>query len=519
MGLFTHTLNLYHNQNSFDKGIYIKNKIRFDAPSIGLLAKLVNPYRMIELFPDLPMIFHKQEETISHLKTGDVDDIRISAKLPIDDIVKFGLKEKFLQQGLKSFPDPRKKMDIPIEVLLLPQIIQRLHDEHSLLLAPYMLNSAELLTELGYSARVMNEGFNKKNKHLREAPFNGETLKHLLLSVKAEQMIHWFNTDWNQLLKDNAPGRTKQYIIDGTELLIPGHLFESYDGAGVVKDSDGDVRYGYKVVWIQEIIDRKGVIRALKFAPIQEHDLPIGKALVDQFDFEKNSLLIMDRGFLNGEWITHLKEDRGIDVCIPVKKNSEITQFAQAQAATENKWMPHPNRKDQRIYEINKSELDWKLCQSFRSGVLINFKRKDGEEENIVIVDTREDVSGKKIIATYDQRAEIEESHRQMKCFQGLEKMPSKKFIQVVFRVIMGTISYNLFNLFLNSEQCADLGEYSLKTHRQKRKIEEKNPEIIIYAGNTFAIIKTLDFMDLIINLKKPVRMKLSKLFRELSSA
>jgi hypothetical protein len=56
--------------------------------------------------------------------------------------------------------------------------------------------------------------------------------------------------------------------------------------------------------------------------------------------------------------------------------------------------------------------------------------------------------------------------------------MPLKKFVQVVFRVIMGTISYNLFNLFLNSEQCADLGEYSLKTHRQKRKIDEKNPEI-----------------------------------------
>lgn len=100
----------------------------------------------MNFFPDLPIIFHQQEETISHLKTGDVDDIRISAKLPIDEIVKFGLKEKFLQQGPKSFPDPRKKMDIPIEVLLLPQIIQRLHDEHSLLLAPYMLNSAELLT-------------------------------------------------------------------------------------------------------------------------------------------------------------------------------------------------------------------------------------------------------------------------------------------------------------------------------------------------------------------------------------
>lgn len=80
-------------------------------------------------------------------------------------------------------------------------MIQRLDDEHSLVLAPYMLNSAELLTGLGFSARVLEEGFNNKNKHPREAPFNGETLKHVLLSSKADRLIKWFNTDWNQLMK------------------------------------------------------------------------------------------------------------------------------------------------------------------------------------------------------------------------------------------------------------------------------------------------------------------------------
>jgi len=458
---------------------------------------------MIELFPDLPIVIHKQEETIAALKAGEIDDLRVSNQLPIDDIVKYGLKEKFLREGLKSFPDPRKNYDIPIEVLLLPQVIQRLDDEHSLLLAPHMLNSAELLTELGFSARVLEEGFNSKNKYPRETPFHGETLKHVLLSVKAEKLIDWFNTEWGQLMKTNAPGRTRQYIIDGTELLIPKHLFEKYEGAGVTKDSDDNTSYGYKVVWIQEIIDRKGVIRALKFAPIQDNDLKIVKELVKGFDFEEGSFLLMDRGFLDGTWITHLKEVRKIDVCMPLKKNSEITQFAVAQAVTENNWMPHPTREGQRICEIKKSELDWKLCQIFNSGVLVNFRKKNGEEENIVFVDTRNGISGKNILASYDQRAEIEESHRQMKCFQGLEKLPSKKYVHVVFRIIMGTIAYNLFNLFLNSEKCATLRDYSLKTHRQRRKVEERNPDIIIYTGNTFAILKNLDFLDIILTLKK----------------
>ena len=90
-------------------------------------------FGMIELFPDLPIVVHKQEETIAALKSGEIDDLRVSNQLPIDDIVKYGLKENFLREGLKSFPDPRKMYDIPIEVLLLPQVIQRLNDEHSLL--------------------------------------------------------------------------------------------------------------------------------------------------------------------------------------------------------------------------------------------------------------------------------------------------------------------------------------------------------------------------------------------------
>ena len=108
-------------------------------------------------------ISHKQKETFANLKAGEIDDLRVSNQLLIDDIVKFGLKEGLLKEGLKSFPDPSKSFDIPIEVLLLPQVLQRLDDEHSLLLAPYMLNSADLMTELGYSEKVIQEGFNTKN--------------------------------------------------------------------------------------------------------------------------------------------------------------------------------------------------------------------------------------------------------------------------------------------------------------------------------------------------------------------
>jgi len=468
----------------------------------------------VEIFPDLPIIIRKQEETIKRLKQADVEDVRFSAKMPIDEIVRFGLDEGFLQEGLKSFPDPRQSFEIPIEILLLPQIIQRLNDEHSLVSAPYMLNSSDLITRLGYTAKIMEEGFNDRNKHPRETIFHGETLKHILLQSKPDLLIDWFNKSWSTLVKNNSPGRTRIYIMDGTKLVVPKHLVEKFQGAGVVKNDDGTVECGYKVVWIKELIDKKGVIRALQFAPINEHDIVIGRRLANEFDFEEGSTLIIDRGFLDGSWISHLFIDRKIHVTIPMRKNSEITQFAIAEAAVANKWEEHPSREEQKVFRLKKSDLDWKLCPHFESGVLVNFKNKQGEEEYVSFVSTKMALSPAQLLAEYDLRSEIEEDHRQLKCFQGLEQLPSKKYIQVIFRVIMGVVAYDLFNLFLNSEKCSSLEAYTLKLKRQRRR-EEKNPDVIIYTGNTYAIMKQWEFIDLLLSLPKKIQNVLRALFKE----
>jgi hypothetical protein len=51
--------------------------------------------------------------------------------------------------------------------------------------------------------------------------------------------------------------------------------------------------------------------------------------------------------------------------------------------------------------------------------------------------------NSKNILATYDQRPTIEQGHLELKCFQGIEKLPSTKFTHVVFRIIMGVLGYN----------------------------------------------------------------------------
>ena len=463
-------------------------------------------------------VAHDQKRTLDALEKGEIDCVRVSQRLPIDQIVAYGLKDGFLQTGLKTFPDPRKLWEVPVDVLLLPQVLQRLNDEHSLLLAPYMLNSSELITKLGYNVRVLEEGFNQKNVYPRSAPFHGETLKHLLLSVKAEKLLEWFNRDWLSIWQANAPGRTGQYILDGTRIEVPAHLSKKYQGSGCVENEDGSLSYGYKAVWLQEIIDHKGVIVAMTIVPIQVHDLKAARSLIDEFPFEESSSLIADRGFIDGAWITHLKRDRKIDLFIPLKHNMEATQAAIAQADYRGLWKAHPTREKQQIAEFNAREggLFWRDCPVLTHGVLARWTKRDGTTDEVLFVTTKEGQTGKKILATYDQRAEIEESHRQLKENQGLEKLPSKKFVHVVFRVLMCVIGFNLMNLFLNSEDCKDFEAFSLKSLRQKR-MEEENPKVILYTEKTFAVMRLLEFLPLILNLEKSAQEKLSRLFKNIA--
>lgn len=227
-------------------------------------------------------IFHCQKSVINALSRGEIESLRLSYKRPVDEIVSFGLSDGFLIDGLKLFPDSRKKVEIPIEVL------QRLHDKHSLLLAPYMLNDADLITKLGYNVKVLSEGFNDRNTHPRKTAFHGEALKHVLLSVKSNDLIQWFNKSWLPTVRKHSPGRTKQYILDGT-----------YSS-------------GYKAVWLQETIDNKGVIVAMSIVPITVHDLTAAKDLIAGFEFEEGSSIIADRGFISAPWITHLKKNVGL---------------------------------------------------------------------------------------------------------------------------------------------------------------------------------------------------------------
>ncbi len=61
--------------------------------------------------PEALILRHRQEDVIDALKRGELEHIRYDQKWPADELVRFALHEGFLQEGLRSFPDPMKNWE------------------------------------------------------------------------------------------------------------------------------------------------------------------------------------------------------------------------------------------------------------------------------------------------------------------------------------------------------------------------------------------------------------------------
>lgn len=102
----------------------------------------------------------------------------------------------------------------------------------------------------------------------------------------------------------------------------------------------------------------------LGLCPIQVHDLPCCRLLFETTPvLRKGALLLEDRGFVEGETLTFLKQPRHVDVIVPLK--STMLSYAEAVqlAAWQDAWQPPPARAHQHMAFVKGVEHLWEACQ------------------------------------------------------------------------------------------------------------------------------------------------------------
>ena len=264
-------------------------------------------------------------------------------------------------------------------------------------------------------------------------------------------------------------------------------------------------------------------------------------------------LLITDRGFINGKKMAECKERFGVDTLIPVKKSMNIYQDIMGLTRLKGtQWEDYetPERKVLPAEEEEKPEVirrreesrqktlkkkkkkeekarppdpakvivtrqvtgfadlnTWEECSLPLRGAVMREQYLDGHEDSWVLVTTRDFDSPGESFAYYAIRTDIEERHRQYKCFWDLSKFRSQAFSLVANQIIFVLMTYSFLQIHLRLRDLGKINRQTIETI--KRKLKEAQPKVIIYHQDRVAFLTIPHYTTLLLKLAEKARKKI----------
>ena len=496
------------------------------------------------------------------LELGEILHMETASEELTDEFLIFAIKSGLLKRWAEGFPDPRQWSEISMEVILAASIAARFARLYSLRKTGYVLRSARVLGELGYAVEVTQAGDGLSSRGTQDdSLLSGDSIRKLLVkmeqhvevgeaartqveaagvsaSVKvrarlsrravkqvvneaeatarargvAAELVAWYNRSVGLAMLEYArlgSGR-RLHILDATPIEVALET-ATYECSGVVKNDDGTHSRGYKLATLRTLLDTAGLLTQVEVGSIQTHDLELCRALLSTTPaLRRGDLVLEDRGFLDGATLTHLKEQRGVDVIIPLKSNMHAYREAVALAELDAAWQPHPSRSAQAVALVRGVEHMWAECGVPLNACVIRFyNKRRGASDYIVLVTTDTRLTAEWIVRHYEERPEIEQDYQQLK--RGgwqLQKLSTTRYTEIVFYILSVVLSYSLYQLFANTQAGS---RFAGKTRAaiEMEQLKTRRTHIIVYAGGYFELFETFSFVRLVLGLTAPVQQRL----------
>lgn len=283
-----------------------------------------------------------QQAVARHLTSGHVDLVTVTgwsfvaSFLAYLDQLEFCVLLDLDGQGFL-------RVMIPIARLILTYHLKILLGIPSMNLVPTKLfREVALLQLIGYTTTQIQSGFCQRGS-LAVGPMHKNTLADALEKLTAEELERVLNGTAQRLVQHGFFAKSKgHFALDASDLpTTPKYL-----GAGMVTKTTKKVTkdkqiveveehiFGFQVFVVYEVQLR--LIVAGKVVPIQEretrHTLDLVHQAIRNLGPGILRVLVVDRGFLDGADLWHLKHTLGIDFVVPAKKNMRITADAQGLA-------------------------------------------------------------------------------------------------------------------------------------------------------------------------------------------
>ena len=494
------------------------------------------------------------------LELGELVHLDTASEELTDEFLLFAIQSGLLAKWAEAFPDPREEPEIGMAVILASHLAARFAGLYSMRKSGYVLRSASVLGALGYSVDVLQP---EQGVSLRgtsdDKLISGDVLRKLLVKLEnqmdlkapvrlppvepsqpvkvrqrasrravkgavdqgevearaqrtAAQLLDWYNDHVGpSLLQYARVGKGRRiHIVDTTPVEVPLET-GTYEVSGVVKNDDGSRSRGYKLATLRTLLDHAGLITQVGLCPIQVHDLPLCRLFFETASvLRKGDLLLEDRGFIDGETLTFLKQQRHIDVIVPLKSTMLSYKEAVQLAELQGEWQRHPSRDHQHIAFVKGVEHVWDGCSvTLHACVIRYWSRKKKALDHMVLVTTDHRLMGPWSVRHYEERPELEQDYQPMKSGGWqLKKLSATRSSEIVFFIATVVLSYSRYHLFSNTRAGARFAD---KTRQALafEQLRSRRTHIIAYAGGYFEIFETLSFVRFVLQLPAAVQERL----------
>lgn len=484
-----------------------------------------------------PTIYREsKDKVVQLLKRGEVRLVETSRLTLADQFMAFILQTEFLKFADKSYPNPRRKNEIPVWFVISCQFVLRLHPEKGYSSLGVLLESAPVLSRIGFNVGAPL-GFNEKNTYPRKTPVHQDSVRKFFKDTSPKAMRKWFIGDLQKwFTRMGCFDQSGVFILDQTHLVVPDN--KNYEDAVRMPVDEHGQRYKnldelsseqkkalkyhpcYTLSSLLHLSYKHQAfhLAGYEFGPGNSDELPQAKTLLTQF-FTQNKkglikLLIADRGYISGEFITWLKTEHEVDTLIPLKK--DMAQYQDAIAISEmpdTKWTTFsqkdygPNSNITRACIINDIKL-WDTCSVPLFITVVETQDTDDEgalvTRKFCLCSTKKFEAPHQVISSYKLRTKVEECFRQLKKDWMISRFPSPSRSLLEAHICFTLLTYSLLQLYLMRHDLQKSTNKFLST-LIREEINSKN-NILVYAHKFFGAFSTKEYSLIINNLNQEAR-------------
>lgn len=483
-----------------------------------------------------------KEKVIAALRRGEMDLATVSRWQLVDEFFAYIMRVKFLEHADKTYPNPRMKNEIPVWFQISCQLLLHALGYVSYKSLESLLYSGPILNRIGFNV-LAPLGFNDKNKYERTTPVHQDAVRKFFKDTDPLAIRRWFSTHLQHWFHDHGMFDAKGiYILDQTHVVVPnnknyedavwmpvderGHFYKNCSGLTDDQRKALPPHPCYTLSTLLHVNDHKNLAHfaGYEWGPGNQDEIPQGTRLIDTFfthhEPGEMKLLIVDRGYISGEFIRYVKGAYQVDVLVPLKTSMDqyqdairISKKGSIQWVTVEAEGADPKDASHSVRACTLDKLyDWDNCRIPLYTTVVEDRCFDSEQNRhltqcYVLVSTRKFNTPTEVIRSYAMRVKTEECFRQLKLAWNLASFPSPHRALIEAHVAFTLLTFCLFQLFLSREQHSDkTKQMILSLMRDHATLKDA---LLIYANGYFGIFSSKEYFKLITDLPKEAQTKI----------